>query len=695
MKHRISVLLQALFFVLLSFNLAHAVEIPGSVSGSAPGAEAPSDRIIVKYRTNAAIAMDTNAAAAMLNRIGRANGISMRHLRNMGSGAQVWKLSKPLSPAEIKAVADEIARDPAVEYAEPDIRMYPMFTPNDSRYNEQWHYFEATGGLNLPLAWDKATGQGAVVAVVDTGYRPHADLLANILPGYDMISDLTVANDGDGRDPDAMDPGDASAADECGAGQPAQNSSWHGTHVAGTVAAVTNNSLGVAGVAYDARVVPVRVLGKCGGYMSDVADGVVWAAGGSVAGVPANANPADVINMSLGGGGVCSTTMQDAITRANNNGATVVVAAGNANQDAANFTPASCSGVVAVAAVNRNGGHAFYSNFGTVVDIAAPGGDTSTGAANGILSTLNSGLTAPGADSYQFYQGTSMAAPHIAGLAALLYSAKPGITPAEVETTLKTTARAFPAACGGCGAGIADAAAAVDAVTGGTTPPPASNILENGVPLTNLSATSGQELRYTLEVPAGASNLQFQISGGTGDADLYVKFGAPPTLSDYDYRPYLNGNNETVSIASVQEGTYYVMLQAYASFSGVSLVGSFTDPGQQPPAGGFFENTLDYAIQDYTTTESPLAVTTAVAAGNISVAVDIKHTYIGDLVIDLISPSGATTRLKDASGDSSNDLLATYSVNSLAEAAGTWRLRVYDAYYGDTGFIDAWSITLP
>ena len=324
-------------------------------------------------------------------------------------------MDRRLSLAEAEQLArDIVASDPNVEYAEPDRILRHTLTPNDPRYNEQWHYFEAAGGINAPPAWDKSTGTGVVVAVIDTGYRPHADLAANILPGYDFISDTFVANDGNVRDSDASDPGDWINAGECGPGDPAafEASSWHGTHVAGTIAARTNNSLGVAGVAFNARIVPARVLGKCGGYTSDIADAIVWTSGGTVSGVPANANPAKVLSISLGGGGACDTTTQNAINSARSRGASVIVAAGNSNANASNFTPANCSGVVTVAAVGRNGGKASYSNFGATVEVAAPGG---SGGANSVLSTLNAGSTSPGADSYALYNGTSMATPHVVG----------------------------------------------------------------------------------------------------------------------------------------------------------------------------------------------------------------------------------------------------------------------------------------
>jgi serine protease len=245
--------------------------------------------------------------------------------------------------------------------------------------------------------------------------------------------------------------------------------------VAGTIAALTNNGTGVAGVAYGAKVVPVRVLGKCGGYTSDIADGIIWASGGTVSGVPNIAARAQVINMSLGGSGACDTTTQNAINSARSRGTVVVVAAGNESQNASNSNPANCAGVIAVAATNKSGGKASYSNYGTIVDVAAPGGDTGAG----ILSTLNAGTTSPGADSYASYMGTSMATPHVAGVVALMLSANPNLTPDDVAAKLKSTARAFPAACSGCGAGIVNAAAAVNAAlasTTTTTPTPTTTV---------------------------------------------------------------------------------------------------------------------------------------------------------------------------------------------------------------------------
>ena len=440
----------------------------------------PATRIIVKYvedqKGRAASLPEAIATARILS---EEVGLPLAHIETLSNGAQVLELALVLPEngegveETIAQVVEELNANPLVEYAEPDDFMQ-IQQSNDPRWGEQWHYHDTASGISLPQGWANSDGQGAVVAVIDTGYRPHADLNARILPGYDFISNTQVANDGTGRDADPLDPGDWIASADTWCPLSPRNSSWHGTHVAGTVAAVTDNSLGIAGVAPGARIVPVRVLGKCGGNLSDIAEAIRWSAGLPVPGVPANPNPADVINMSLGGGGSCGGTYQDAIDAAVAAGATVVVAAGNSNMDASNFRPANCNNVVTVAATNPDGARSYFSNFGSTVEIAAPGGETHQQSSRGVLSTLNAGAQGPGADSYAFYQGTSMAAPHVAGVAALLYGADPSITPAEVATVLRDTAKPFPSVTGNpcstsnCGAGIVDAGAATAALA----PPP-------------------------------------------------------------------------------------------------------------------------------------------------------------------------------------------------------------------------------
>lgn len=644
------------------------------------------DRFIVKYRSDSEAFSDQAALSNRLNKAARAlpatasgRAMDVQRLRRIATGADVVKTDRKLDRVEAESLMRQIAADPSVEYVEVDQLMQAILTPNDTSYSQQWGYFEATGGIRADQAWDVSTGTGVVVAVLDTGSTNHSDLNANTVAGYDMISDATVAGDGGGRDSDPSDPGDYYQG---------QNSSWHGTHVAGTVAAVTNNAKGVAGTAFGAKVQHVRVLGRGGGYTSDIADGIIWASGGSVSGVPANPTPAEVINMSLGGGGSCSSTYQNAINSAVARGTTIVVAAGNSNANVSTSVPANCSNVIAVAATDRNGARASFSNYGTGIDVSAPG--------VGILSTLNSGTTSPGSESYASYNGTSMAAPHVAGVVALMQAhASTPKTPAEIESILKSTARALPGACsGGCGAGIVNAKAAVDAVGGGTTPPPTGNTLSKGVPVTGLGASTGNSLNYTMSVPAGASNLTFNMSGGTGDADLYVKFGSAPTDTSYDCRPYRNGNVESCSFASPQAGTWYVRLKAYSTFSGVSLVGDYTASS----GGGAqtYTNTADYTINDNSTVESPISVSgrSGNAPSSTPVAVDIRHTYIGDLKVDLVAPDGSVYTLHNRSGGSADNIIGTYNVNLSSEALnGTWRLRVNDNATRDTGYINSWSIT--
>ncbi|WP_307184559.1 S8 family peptidase [Massilia sp. BSC265] len=499
---------------------------------------------------------------AKLDRAGQEFGMLVSESHSIATGAHVFKLNgrKHLKEVE-KLAAEMMARDPDIEYAEPDRIMTHMATANDPYYAQQWHYTDATGGLRLPTAWDKSTGLGVVVAVIDTGYRPHADLSGQHLPGYDFISSATIGNDGNGRDNDPSDPGDRVAAGECYAGSPARNSSWHGTHVAGTVAARTNNSLGVAGVAYNAKMVPVRVLGKCGGYTSDIADAITWSSGGAVNNVPANANPAKVLNLSLGGSGACDVTTQTAINGARSRGAVVVVAAGNANTDVSNASPANCSGVIAVAATGKTGGRASYSNFGTLIDVAAPGGDGSYS----VISTLNAGTSSPGADNYAGYQGTSMATPHVAGVAALMFAAKPTLTPDQVESMLKSTARAFPATCSGCGTGIVDATAAVNAAIGGgtTSTGPTMNEVEsnNSSGTANLVSTSATTLNgvlssstdtdyFRVNLPAGKTLSAVMTPNLSSDYDLYVYSGSGMLLSRSQ-----NGTGAVESVSSANTGT--------------------------------------------------------------------------------------------------------------------------------------------
>ena len=455
----------------------------------------PVETLIVKYRDAATQALAVGGlplAAGQLSQLTAMAGQPVANERVMSGGQFLVRLLRPVSQDAAIALAAEIALLPNVEYADADLRAYPTLVPNDPVYtSSQWHYRSPpseAGGANLPAAWSITTGvAGVSVAVIDTGILPHPDLAGRYTGGYDFINSATTANDGSGRDADPTDPGDAVTAGFCFAGSSARNSSWHGTHVAGTIGAASNNATGVAGINWVGKVVPVRVLGRCGGSFSDIADAVVWAAGGSVPGVPANPNPARVINMSLGGGPIappaCPSVMQTAIDTAISLGTVVVVAAGNDNDDTLYYAPSSCNGVITVAATQREGFRSEYSNFGSIVKISAPGGGYTAdhGTYDYVWSTLNAGTSSAAAYNYAGYSGTSMATPHVAGIASLMLAVNPTLTPAQVLSKIQTSARSFPLGAPTCapappdgstwfscqcttaicGAGIIDAAAAV------------------------------------------------------------------------------------------------------------------------------------------------------------------------------------------------------------------------------------------
>ena len=436
--------------------LAACLSMP-AFAGVAPGHAAASaavdpdeivERFIVRLRE------PSPDARAALGSIGAAFGERLDLLRAMSGGHHVVRLGRRVGKHEAHALARLLRGDARLALVEPDLRVRALAVPNDTMYGQQWHYFEPLGGINLPAAWDVTTGASSVtVAVVDSGVLPHADLAARLVPGYDFVSDVATANDGDGRDANASDPGDHGCD-----GAP---SSWHGTHVAGTIGAASRNGAGVAGVDWASRILPVRALGRCGGYTSDIVDGMRWAAGVAVPGVPANANPARVMNLSIGADAACSAVFQGAVNDVIARGTVVVAAAGNQGRDVALTQPASCSGVIAVAATTRGGARAPYSNFGSKVAIAAPGGS----GGDGVYSTFNAGATTPGADSYGWMQGTSMAAPHVSGVVSLMLAVAPALTPAQVLQRLQQGARAFPAGSdcttATCGAGIVNAAASL------------------------------------------------------------------------------------------------------------------------------------------------------------------------------------------------------------------------------------------
>jgi serine protease len=600
-------------------------------------ANASYDRFIVTYRSgstehasHAAAVQNISAALASagLNRslkLGATQSpMTVSYKRRLATGADLVTTSHKLSATDAATLMRQIATDPAVAHVQVDAMMHVVRdfaapatmkpadlitgAPNDPYYAKyQWHFNNAVGGADVEKAWAKSDGAGVVVAVIDTGITQHSDLDESLADaGYDFINDHFVSGRAtDGRVSGGWDLGDwttgsdyASCVDSS---HPAEASSWHGTHVSGTIAELTNNGVGMAGVAHAARVLPIRALGHCGGYTSDIADAIEWASGGHVDGVPDNQNPAQVISMSLGGGGQCTAddvtgkAIADAISR----GVTVVVAAGNSGADASNFSPASCPGVITVASNGITGKRAFYSNYGTTVTISAPGGgiyqnDASSGQqANPegfVWSTINSGTTTPSTETYGGMAGTSQATPHVAGTVALILGAEkaagdPLSTPAQIKDILTSSARPFPVTEDQpIGAGIVDAAAAVDKALGdngggGDNPPPTDSAtpLTNGGVLAGQSGAAGGSTVYALDVPAGARYLNLRTFGGTGDVTVYVKAGSAPAAdgSDADFTSARPGNTETVTIATPKATTYYIRVVGVQAYANLSVLGLY------------------------------------------------------------------------------------------------------------------------
>jgi len=413
--------------------------------------------------------------------------IKTNYVRTTAQKATVVTVSSKLTAEQAEKYMATLSSNPSVASVEPDLLRRSnarargaatskvaqvakaaqasdqVVAPNDTLYPQQWN-LHGTKGLAAPEAWKTAQGAGVTVAVIDSGIVKHPDLDANVLPGYDFITEPSIARDGNGRDSDPTDQGNWEEAGVCDAYSEASESNWHGTHVAGSIAAIMNNKRGIVGVAPSTKILPVRALGMCGGYDSDIADAMVWAAGGTVEGVPANSNPAKIINLSLGGEGTCPATYSKAIAEVNKRGAILVVAAGNDGQDTSKVAPANCGGSIVVGATDQNGKRSDFSNYGKIVDVSAPGSN--------IMSTVDLGTTVSTGAGYTEYDGTSMAAPQVAGVIALMKSVDPSLNAERAKQILKQSSKPLTCDVNGCGSGIVNAASALAMVQGKKDPNP-------------------------------------------------------------------------------------------------------------------------------------------------------------------------------------------------------------------------------
>ncbi len=661
----------------------------GPVRQTAPAADLV-DQLIVGLRPGGDLAAQSQAqpdqVAAQLS---AETGLSLSYAAaGPAPDLHVLQLPRAMTTAEAAQLAAQVATSPSVAYAEPNVRLYPALIPSDPRYAaEMWHLQPVNPvgtsnpannyGVNMPPAWDITTGNSnLVVAVIDTGGLLNHEDLAGRTPagnsGYDFVSDPFVGNDDDGRDPDPSDPGDwVEISDGCGV---PTDSSWHGSHVAGTIGASANNGKGVVGVNWASRLLHLRGLGKCGGTLNDIAAAVRWAAGLSVSGVPDNPNPARVINMSLGGGGSCSITMQDAINAAVATGAVVVVAAGNSDQNVSNFQPGNCNNVITVAATDQDGYKASYSNFGSLVELSAPGGDSPL-YDTGVLSTVSNGTTSPTTDGYAAYNGTSMASPHVAGIVSLMLSVNPGLSNTEVLDILQDTVTPFPGysdcSTSTCGAGIVNAGNAVEEAarrvrtlalgsaaqtvsetTGTVSIPLSLSVVSNqniSVPYTVSGTAGGSDhdlTNGTLTIPAGATsaNISFNLVNDsvTEPAEtIIVTLGTPGGTPP---RATLTGPT-THTVTVIDSGTSLLNIgTASVSENGSNYEVAFTVTRQ----GGLSSTaSVSYTIEaDLATDVELLAGTVNFAASETSksVTATIAKSEVGTapaLIVSLSSPSSS------------------------------------------------------
>ncbi|MEN9935934.1 MAG: hypothetical protein RLZZ387_2513, partial [Chloroflexota bacterium] len=711
---------------------------PHRLSVAAPRAPAiddgQTDQIIVQLRPSADITPQSGIVVreSRLRSLSSVAGVSLDYARIMSGGAHVLRLPRAVPLAEAWKMAARLQAAPDVLMAEPDRPMRALREPTDPRFSEQWHLRSASAssyGANLPAAWDITTGSpDLVVAVLDTGILwTHPDLAGRLLAGYDFISNVSTANDGDGRDANPADPGDWYTSGQCG-GSGSDDSSWHGSHVAGTIGASANNGAGVTGINWGSKILPVRVLGRCGGSVSDIVDAMRWSAGLTVPGVPANPSPARVLNLSLGASGSCGV-VQSAVDDVVAAGAVVVVAAGNSAQDASGFSPASCQAVVTVGAIGPTGARAYYSNFGSTVEISAPGGDMSLGTTSGVLSTINSGTREPGAHSYGWYQGTSMAAPHIAGVVSLMLSANPGLLPERVLDILQRSARSFPSGSGcgpsQCGAGIVDAAAAVRAATlpalrqvsarwdevsgDGDAVVDPGEIIELSADVLNYGGSVASGMNGVLTVSSGSARV---LQGTSVYANIAPGSTASPAAP---YRATIQDDQPCGSPVVFRQTVTFGGGQPFADTIVVPVGRAWVGDPQSIAYTG-----APGAIADNTTTTLPLAVAEAGKVGDVDVSVTLNHTYDSDLTLELVSPAGTVVLLADQRGGSgdnySNTVFDDEAGIAIGEgvapftgryrpewplsaldgelASGVWSLRVTDRWQHDIGAITAFSLAL-
>jgi len=629
---------------LVSYHAVPALAV-GKTTAPAPQLQWVTQLIIkekssgLKTQSVAAGSTVARADVAAVQRWSATAQLPVTYKRAMSGGAHVVTLPNAMSVAEAQTVAQRMEASGQFEYVSPDRIMRPAAVPNDPQFASQWNLWPSTvvangpatpaaGGANVTTAWDSTKGASSVyVAVIDTGLLTnHEDLVgANIRSGYDFVSNDVYHSTPDpashntvplgfvendpldapaGRDPNPSDPGDWVLASEatayptyCGT---ASNSSWHGTFVTGQIVA-QHNSVGIAGIAPNVTIQMARALGKCGGTTSDIMDALAWVTGASGvpgaggAALPVNTPMAQVVNMSLGGAGACSNAEQATITAARARGATIVVATGNDGARSIG-APANCNGVIAVTAHTIDGDNATYANVGTGTTLSAPGGGSGSviaGSGIGIRSVSNAGLTTPGTDTntYKSEMGTSMATPHVAGVAALLLAYKPTLSVNDIKAILTQSARPFPAGtycaqnAGACGAGMLDAGAAIALAVGNPTVSVSSSagtiVANNAVTLTaNVGAGFGNTLASVQWAETSGPSTNVTTAGPDSNGNYTATF-TPSTAGTYSFKVTATNNVGGTATSSTS-----VTVTAAATSGTGTTTGSGTAPNSSSGGGG-------------------------------------------------------------------------------------------------------------
>ena len=656
-------------------------------------------RVIVKYRADSPL-MRAHALSVSAQQVQRAQALGVRLNMALSVGAAVGEREEVIRAQGMtsEALAARLGQEADIEYAVPDGRMQHTVSPNDSLYvtgppvgvssggpaSGQWYLRAPTSdvqsGIDIEGAWSVSFGASEiVVAVLDTGVIfDHPDLKpvsqgGNLLQGFDMISDVTTANDGNGRDADASDPGDwvsqSEVATICNNKCAPSDSSWHGTQTSGLIAAATDNQTGIAGVGRHIRLLPVRVLGKGGGFDSDIIAGMRWAAGITVPGVAPNSTPARVLNLSLGiDNTACSAAYVSAINEITALDVIVVVAAGNGTGHAVS-APANCPGVLGIAGLRHVGSKVGFSDLGPEIALSAPGGNCVNTASNlpclfPILTLVNTGKTAPipasaggdiYTDAFDPSLGTSFSAPLVAGTTALLLSAKPSLTVAQVRSVLQQTARQFPTM------GATDPTQAV--VPQCAAPQPVGTAQIDQIQCYCTTTTCGAGMLDAGAAMRAVSGLQAQISA------------APTTLTAN--RPITFSSTATVLPAGHTVATF-----AWRVVDSGGIVSAFTSattvamPTATPTGTGQF--TAGVTLTDNTGLRSSTDATFEVKAGSPPPVI----TLTGAASINVtqgatFTDPGATA--KDSNNvDITNNIAVTGSVNATVVGSYTLTYNVTD-----------------